>query len=308
MGKIAFLFPGQGAQYPGMGLDFFENYKCVRDLFAVAETISPGITETCFYSSEDELMDTENAQPCIFLVEASILSVVSEFGICADAVAGFSLGELTAVYHSGMFTFHRAFSAVLERARLMKECTENIKGEMYAIIGLESDIVEDVVSKFEHTYAANFNTPKQTVVSTSLASADNLKNAVASLGGRSVKLQVSGAFHTPFMNKASELFYRFLSEEELSLPKIPVYSNFTARPYTSNFAETLSKQINNPVRWWDTVINMCSGGVDTMIEIGPGKVLSSMISRNRKEVNVYNISDISGLEKTLKDLGDLNAV
>ncbi|NMA06986.1 MAG: ACP S-malonyltransferase [Ruminococcaceae bacterium] len=308
MGKIAFLFPGQGAQYPGMGLDFFENYKCVRDLFAVAETISPGITETCFHSSEDELMDTKNAQPCIFLIEASISSVVSEHGICADAVAGFSLGELTAVYHSGMLPFHRAFPVVLERARLMKECTENIKGEMYAIIGLESYIVEDVVSKLEHTYAANFNTPKQTVVSTSQTSADKIKEAVGSLGGRAVKLQVSGAFHTPFMDKASELFYRFVSEKEFSPPKIPVYSNLTASPYTSDFAEILSKQINNPVRWWNTILNMYSEGIDTMIEIGPGKVLSSMISKNQNEISVYNISDISGLEKTLKELGDSNAV
>jgi len=299
MGKTALVFAGQGAQIVGMGQDLYDQYDCVRELF----DISADVRDLCFNGPKEQLDITINTQPAVFLVDLACAAVLSEKGVKADGVAGFSLGEIPAACYAGLMSISQAFKFVCYRAKVMNECAVNNKGCMFAVLKLSVDEVEAICESLTDAYPVNYNSPGQTVVACVENFAEELQKAVSGHGGKSMRLAASGAFHSPFMDDASKNVSVYLESVSLGTPQIPVYSNTTAQVY-DNAKELLAKQINHPVLWQKTVENMISDGFDTFIEVGSGKTLSGLIKKINPDVNIHNVSDITSLEKTIEELNN----
>jgi [acyl-carrier-protein] S-malonyltransferase len=196
----------------------------------------------------------------------------------------------------------QAFNFVRHRAKAMQECAEKNKGCMFAVLKLSTNQVESICKALPQAYPVNYNCEGQTVVACAESTADQLQAQVKNAGGKSIKLAVSGAFHSPFMNEASESISVYLKNEQLGNTRIPIYANVTAKLYDDP-KKLLAKQINNPVLWQKTIENMTEDGFDTFIEVGPGKTLSGLIKKINTEVRIYNVSDTQTLENTVKELG-----
>lgn len=293
MGKIAFVFSGQGDQYPGMGKELYEKYSSASSVFKLCDNIRQGTSSQCFEGSEEELKETKNTQPCLFAMELAAADVLIEAGIKPDAVAGFSLGEIAAATVSGIFDLETGFKLVCKRGELMQKAAEKHDTSMAAVVKLTPETVEELCKQYSDVYPVNFNCPGQITVSGLSEQMPDFFNSVKSAGGRTIPLKVKGAFHSPFMNEAAEAFKKELSEAAIHKNTITIYSNTTAEPYTENVTELLSKQICNPVRWEKLVRNMIESGIDTFIEIGPGKTLTNMIKKINKEVKTYSVSELS---------------
>ncbi len=307
MGKIAFLFAGQGSQYPGMGKDFFENISEVHDFFGVAEAIRPGTLNQMFSGSEEELKQTKNTQPCLFLADIAPAIALIQNNIKPDAVAGFSLGEVVAMGVSGAMPYADAFKLVVKRGELMQKASETVKGKMLAVLKMDTKEIEEDCQK-EGVFPVNYNCPGQVVVSGSEENIENFKKRLSEKKARCIELAVGGAFHTPYMKKAGDELKKEMAPDimpNINKPEMPVYANKTARPYPSereDITTTLSEQISNSVKWEETLLNMASDGVDTFIECGPGTTLSGFVKRTLKDVKILNVSDIESLEKVTKEL------
>lgn len=290
---VAIVFSGQGAQYSGMGSDLYENSKAARDIFDIS-----GMSEMCFNGSADELSQTITTQPAVLAMDLACAAVLRESGITADCTAGFSLGEIAALTYADVFNVDTAFQIIRKRAELM---SKSVDGGMVAVLKLSDEkIVELAV--LHGVYAVNYNCPGQVTVA-GLKLSDKLDafcQAVTENGGRTVKLAVSGAFHSPYMKLAADNFYNVLHDIEIGTPTIPVYSNLTAVPYTSDVIGLLSKQMMSPVKWRHTIENMIADGIDTFIEAGPGKVLSGLIKRISKDVAVMNVDKYEDIEQVVK--------
>lgn len=289
MGKIAFVFSGQGDQFPGMGKDLYEKYPVAKNIYDLCDEIRPNTSAQCFNGTEDELKETKNTQPCLFAMELAAASVLIEKGVAPDAVAGFSLGEVVAATVSGAFDNETGFRLVCKRGELMQREAEKFDTSMAAVVKLTPEQVQEVCGKYSDVYPVNFNCPGQITVSGLSSQMTDFFADVKAAGGRALPLKVKGAFHSPFMNEAAKAFGEELKNAEVREETITLYSNLTAEAYGEDVAELLSAQICNPVQWEKIIRNMIAGGVDTFVEIGPGKTLTNMIKKISADVKAVGI-------------------
>ena len=305
MQRIAFVFSGQGAQYPGMGKSLYETSPAARRLYEAAERIRPGICELSFSGTAEDLKQTENTQPALYLVGLAAALALREAGIEADAAGGFSLGELPALAYAGAYGSEEGFSLVLKRAEFMARASETMPGTpaMTAVMRLSPAEIEEICRGIPDLWPANYNAPEQTVVSGTAEGAAKFREILAERGiaARLADLPVSGAFHTPFMSPAAQSFAAVLAKTAFSAPQIPVWANRTGACYPDDpgaFPALLSGQIESPVRWTDEIRSMIESGIDTFVECGAGKTLCGLIRRIDKNASVYQAEDAETLEKT----------
>lgn len=306
--KTAFMFSGQGAQYKGMGKELCENFKCAEEIFERADNaLGFSIKDICF-DDEEKLNKTEFTQPAILTMSTAALKVIEEHGIKADYAAGLSLGEYSAYVCSGAFDFDETVSVVRKRGRFMTEAVPEGVGAMFAILGLDRKTVEDTCEEYKQygfVSPANYNAPGQIVIAGEAEVAEKTAAALKEKGAKmTVKLNVSGPFHTALLKPASDRLAVELEKMNISDMKMPVITNVTGTVVENkaDIIPILIKQVMSPVKWEDTINYLASQGVDTFIEIGPGKTLSGFVKRTVKGVKIYNVEDMKSLEKTLKGL------
>ncbi len=291
MGKIAFVFSGQGDQYPGMGKELTEKYSAAASVYSMCDSIRPGTSAQCFEGTEEELQETKNTQPCLFAMELALASVLNDKRVVPDMVAGFSLGEVVAATVSGIFDYETGFRLVCKRGELMQCEAEKFDTSMAAVVKLTSEQVQEVCNKYSAIYPVNFNCPGQVTVSGLSLQMTDFFSDVKAAGGRVIPLKVKGAFHSPFMNEVANAFAEELAHANIGERTVTLYSNMTAEPYTENVVELLSKQICNPVQWEKIIRNMIADGIDTFIEIGPGKTLTNMIKKINADVKAVSVME-----------------
>lgn len=304
MGKIAFVFAGQGAQSPGMGKELYEISPAAKAVFDMAEKIRPGTINQCFEGTAAELALTINTQPCLFCVDLAAAAALAEKGIHPAMVAGFSVGEIPALAFAGKLSYEDAFRLVCARAEYMHEAGEKHGGAMFAVIGLEAGAIEEICKGLENAFAVNYNSPLQTVVACAKDVQDALAQKVKQAGGKALRLNVSGAFHSPFMNEAAQKLGAFIEPLQFSAGAMDVYSNVTAMPYTDK--ELIRQQVNSPVRWQKTIENMAEAGVECFVEVGPGKTLSGLIKKIDSRAVALNVENKASLENALEVLLNVN--
>ena len=303
MSKIAFVFSGQGAQAPGMGKELYECSAAAKAVFDLCDSIRPGTSQQCFNGTKEELTVTANTQPDMFAVEVAAAKALVEAGIVPDALAGFSLGEISALAFSGAVSLEDGFRLVCQRGQLMQDASNAVDSAMVAVVKLPPEKVEELAGQFDQVYPVNYNSPAQTVCAGLSASMEGFKAAVKEDGGRALPLKVSGAFHSPFMATAAEGLKQVLAPMEFGTPDYPLYSNVTAKPYEQGqFQDLLSRQVISPVRWQTIVENMIAAGVDTFIEVGPGKTLTGLIGKINSEVKTLNVEDAESLRHTIEEV------
>lgn len=307
MSKTAFIFPGQGSQYPGMGKDLAENFKVARDVFEEADDALGGkLSRLCFEGPEEELKLTANTQPAILTVSVAALRVVeAETGLAADYLAGHSLGEYSALVAAGAIRFADAVRTVRARGTFMQEAVPVGAGAMAAILGVEPEVLAEIcveAAEGEVVAPANFNSPGQIVIA-GQAGAVNRAIEIAKARGfrKAMLLPVSAPFHCSLMKPAAERLAATLDAVEIFPLRTPVVTNVEAEPNADpgRVRELLVKQVCSPVRWDGSVQKMVGLGAGRFIEIGPGKVLSGLVKRIAKETETRNVEDLA----TLKALG-----
>ena len=293
MGSVAFLFAGQGAQHPAMGVDLIEASPAAAEVFAIADEVRPGTSEQCRRASKEELSQTENTQPCVFVHDLAAAVALCERGVVPAACAGFSLGEVAALAFAGAFDTRAGFELVCERAALMAAAAERHPGGMRAVIKLDAAQVENLAAQAgEDCWPVNYNSPQQTVVAGAPEALQALDDLVKEAGGRAMKVAVSGAFHSPYMAEATEGLATYIQAGHAPSPLlIPVMANMTAAPYPADpraASDVLANQVSHAVRWVDTLHALQDQGIDTFIEVGPGKTLSGLVKRTLSDVRVHS--------------------
>lgn len=305
--KVAFIFPGQGAQSVGMGKDLYENFEAAKKVFDIAnEILGKDIKTLCFEGPEEDLKQTVNTQPCIVTMSIAALEAFkSQLNITPNFTAGHSLGEYCAMYASGVMDLETTLKAIQKRADLMG-ATKG--GAMAAILNAPAGSIEEALkeaSSVGYVDVANYNSPAQIVITgdeTAVAKVGEL--ATAAGAKRVVPLAVSGAFHSKFMEESGHKFAEFVSELDLDNTAIPVVTNVDASETiaAADFKDKMPRQIYSSVHWTQTIENMISNGVDTFIEIGPGKVLAGLNKKINAEVKTFNIYDKASLEAAVEAL------
>ncbi len=290
--KHAYVFPGQGAQYPGMGKDLYENSVEARELFDRANKILGfNITEIMFNGTADELKQTKVTQPAVFLHSVILAKVL---GVKPDAVAGHSLGEFSALVVAGALSFEDGLKLVSKRALAMQACCEQQPGGMAAILGMEDEVVEKCCDTIDGVVvAANYNSPGQIVISGANEAVDKACERLKEAGARrALRLPVGGAFHSPLMEPARVELEKAIAEVEFHTPSCPIYQNVDAQPQSDSevIKRNVIAQLTAPVRWTQSAKNMIADGIDTYTELGPGNVLQGLIKKVNAEVEVESKS------------------
>lgn len=290
MDRIAFVFSGQGDQFPGMGKELASSYEAAEKVFKMCDQLRPGTSHQCFFGTDEELKETKNTQACLFAMEMAAAAVLSDKGIKPEAAAGFSLGEVTAAAFAGLFDRETGFRLVCARGEAMQAAAEKCDTAMAAVLKLDEERVSELCREYDGIYPVNFNCPGQITVAGLAEKMPGFSKAVKNAGGRALPLKVKGAFHSPFMESASAAFGETLKTVEFGEPEMRLYSNVTAAPYGKGDAakKLLEDQIKSPVRWEALIKNMIADGIDTFIEIGPGATLTNMIKKIDKNVKAYD--------------------
>ncbi len=286
----AFVFPGQGAQYEGMGKDLYETYPLARELFEEAnEILGFRITDIMFSGTSEDLQQTRVTQPAVMIhsyIKSQVCTIEKP-----NMVAGHSLGEYSALVAAKALCFEDGLKLVAKRALAMQHACEQRPSTMAAVIGLEDEKVEEICQQIhdEIVVAANFNCPGQVVISGTIEGVEKACEVLKAAGARrALKLRVGGAFHSPLMNVAAEELKEAIMQTEFQQPRCPVYQNVDARPYTNpeDIRRNLLAQLTSPVRWTETVRNMVRDGATEFYEFGPGDVLKGLIRKISPEVTV----------------------
>ncbi|MBZ9609703.1 ACP S-malonyltransferase [Clostridium estertheticum] len=309
MSKIAFIFPGQGAQYIGMGKELFQNIEVCKNIFNIADKeLKFELSKLCFEGTEDELDITENTQPAILTTSIAALMALKEHGIKCDVTAGLSLGEYSALVCSGAMDFKDAVKIVKKRGRFMQEAVPVGIGTMAAILGLAVNLVEEACSEARTSgivEIANLNCPGQIVIAGEIAAVElACERAVKKGAKRAINLPVSAPFHTSMLKPAAEKLEIELENINLKDITIPVMSNVNGDYVKGkdDIKGNLKLQVMSSVLWETIIRNMIKDGVDTFVEIGPGKVLCGFIKKIDRKLTVVNVEDMASLDKAVASL------
>ncbi len=310
MARLAFLFPGQGAQHVGMGQDLCERFPTARRLFDQADRLlGLELSRICFQGPEERLNATDISQPAIFVHSAALLAVLGELadwqGVKPDVSAGLSLGEYTALYAADAMDFQVALNLVAQRGRFMQQASEASPSGMVSIMGLDEARVGELCAEAaggQVLAPANFNCPGQIVIS---GHADACRRAVEladRFDARAIPLRVAGAFHTELMAPAARKLSEVIAASEIRMPRAEVLANVTAEPYDSvaRIREGLVRQVTQPIRWAQSMRRMIADGVGRCFEIGPGRVLTGLMRKIDRRTEVVNVNSVESLEAAAK--------
>ncbi len=284
----AFVFPGQGAQFVGMGKDLYENSPLAKELFEKAnEILGFSITDIMFNGTDEDLKQTKVTQPAIFL-HSVIMAKTLGAEFAPEMTAGHSLGEFSALVAAGALSFEDGLKLVAKRASAMQKACEKVQSTMAAVLGLDDKTVEEICANTEGIVVpANYNCPGQLVISGEEAAIDKACEALKAAGAkRALKLKVGGAFHSPLMEMARVELEEAINNSEFKTPICPVYQNVDAKPYTDpqQIKQNLIAQLTSPVKWTQTAINMINDGATSFTELGPGAVLCGLVKKVNKEM------------------------